>query len=156
VAAYRLPANALDVYRTARPGASPGDLLSAVVSDWFFRVPALRLAEAHSTSRTGNYMYEFTWRSSAFGDRLGACHAVEVAFVFDNLHQRENEPLLGSAPPQALADEVHCAWVSFITSGDPGWPCYQIDRRTVRQFGTTSATIDDPAGEERRLWEGIR
>jgi para-nitrobenzyl esterase len=63
---------------------------------------------------------------------------------------------LGSDPPQELADEVHRAWVSFIATGDPGWPRYQFDRRSVRRFGTPSETVEDPAGEERRLWEGIR
>jgi para-nitrobenzyl esterase len=135
-AGYRLPANALDVYRAARPGASPGDLLSALISDWFFRLPALRLAEAHAPSRAGTYVYEFAWRSPAFGGRLGACHCAEIAFAFDTLEQPENVPLLGSDPPQALADEVHRAWVSFVATGDPGWPQYQLDRRFVRRFGT--------------------
>ena len=30
-------------------------------------------------------MYEFAWRSPQFGGRLGACHALEIPFVFDTL-----------------------------------------------------------------------
>ena len=44
--AYGLPADALAVYRASRPGASPGDLLAAVITDWFFRIPPIRVAEA--------------------------------------------------------------------------------------------------------------
>jgi carboxylesterase type B len=55
-----------------------------------------------------------------------------------------------------LADEMHRAWVSFSTTGDPGWPRYGLDRRSVRRFGPPSETVEDPAGAERRLWDGIR
>src|SRR6516164_4840183 len=43
--AYGLSGDALAVYRASRPGASPGDLLAAVISDWFFRIPPIRVAE---------------------------------------------------------------------------------------------------------------
>jgi len=36
--AYGLPADGLALYRANRPGASPGDILAAVITDWFFRV----------------------------------------------------------------------------------------------------------------------
>ena len=153
---YGLPASALDGYRSARPGASPGDLLSAVATDWFFRVPAIRLAEARAGSPAGTSVYEFSWRSSAFDGRPGACHGAEIAFAFDPLRQPENGARLGTSPPQALADEMHRAWVSFSTTGDPGWPRYGLDRRSVRRFGPPSETVEDPAGAERRLWDGIR
>ena len=46
--AYGLPAGSLDVYRANRPGASAGDILAAVVTDWFFAIPAIRVAEARA------------------------------------------------------------------------------------------------------------
>ena len=47
LAAYGLPVEAaLDAYRTRYPEASPGDLLANVQTDWWIRIPALRLAEA--------------------------------------------------------------------------------------------------------------
>jgi len=48
---YGLPVDALAVYRASRPGTSPGDILAAVVSDWFFRVPPIRVAEARGAHR---------------------------------------------------------------------------------------------------------
>src|SRR4029079_371103 len=75
LAAYGLPAeNALAAYRAAYPGANPGDLLAAVQNDWWCRIPAIRLAEAHATSPAATFMYEFAWPSPAFDGRLGACH----------------------------------------------------------------------------------
>jgi para-nitrobenzyl esterase len=159
-AAYGLPvAAALAAYRAAYPGASPGDLLAAVQTDWWCRIPAIRLADAHATSPAATFMYEFSWRSPAFDGRLGACHALEIPFVFDTLDKGADQmvgPLLGPAPPQQLGDTMHAAWVSFATSGDSGWPKYDLSRRATIRFDTTSEVVDDPRSVERKLWQGVR
>ena len=49
--ALGLSPDAVPAYRRARPGASPGDVLAAVSTDWFFRIPAVRLAEARVGGR---------------------------------------------------------------------------------------------------------
>ena len=54
--AYGLSPEALAVYRASRPGASPGDLLAAVITDWFFRIPPIRVAEARAASRRGRHL----------------------------------------------------------------------------------------------------
>jgi carboxylesterase type B len=85
IAAYGLPVEAaMAAYRAANPGAGAGDLLAAVQTDWWFRIPAIRLADAHATSTSATYMYEFGWRSPQFDGGLGACHALEIPFVFDS------------------------------------------------------------------------
>jgi para-nitrobenzyl esterase len=153
-AAHGLGPEAVAAYRAARPEATPGDLVADVVGDWFFRVPAIRLAEAHTHSGASSHMYEFTWRSPRFEGRLGACHYLEVGFVFDRLGR--DRALAGSEPPQHLADAMHAAWVAFARTGDPGWPCYDPDRRATMRFGDRCEVVDDPRGDERRLWDGIR
>jgi para-nitrobenzyl esterase len=159
MASYGLPAEAaVATYRTAHPGTSPGDLFAALWTDWYWRIPALRIAEAHAknaTSRAATYVYEFAWRSPQFNGHLGACHGLEVAFVFDTLGNGP-EPLLGPNPPQHLADTMHAAWVAFATRGDPGWPQYDLQRRAAMRFDTTLAVVDDPLSAERVLWEGVR
>ena len=155
-AAYQLPANAIEVYSAARPGATPGDLLAAISTDWFFRIPAVRLAEAHSGNGGSTHVYEMAWRSPLYGGRLGACHALEIGFVFDTLDAEWNDRLAGPNAPQSIADEMHRAWVAFARTGDPGWEPYDAGKRTVMRFDATSGVVNDPDGEERRLWEGIR
>lgn len=151
------PDRALAVYREQRPGASPGDLLAALVTDWFYRVPALRLAEAHAGHRPGGvFLYEFAWRPPTFDGRLGAAHATELPFVFDNLGDEAFVPLLGPAPPRQIADAMHGAWVSFATTGTPGWPAYTTGTRTTMRFDTVSRAVDDPRPQERAVWEGVR
>ena len=153
---YGLPDKAaLASYRAAHPGASPGELLAAIQSDWYFRLPVIRLADAHATRASATYVYEFAWRSPQFGGHLGACHGAEVAFVFDT-PGGATEALAGANPPQQLADLMHAAWIRFASVGEPGWPKYDLSRRATMRFDTTSTVVDDPRATERRLWEGVR
>jgi para-nitrobenzyl esterase len=149
-AAYGASAETVAAYRANRPGVGPGDILAAIVTDWFFRVPAIRVAEA----RGGNtWMYRFDYRSSSFDGRLGSCHGIELPFVFDTLDEVSTHPRIGDNPPQAVADSVHSTWVRFITDGDPGWPTYDTTTRTTALFGEKPQVVSDPAGDERVLWD---
>jgi carboxylesterase type B len=155
VAAYGLPVQAgLAAYRAAYPGATPGDVLAAVQTDWWVRIPAIRLADAHSNHPARTYMYEFGWPAPI----LGAVHALEIPFVFDTLDTDSAlfRPLLGTNPPHELARFMHAAWVSFATHGDPGWPEYDLRRRATVRLDTPTEVIDDPRSWERALWDGIR
>jgi carboxylesterase type B len=155
-AAYGLSAEGISAYRAAHPAASAGDLFSAIQTDWYWRIPAIHLADAHATStRASTHMYEFAWRSPQSGGRLGAAHGVEVPFVFDTLGLG-TEPLLGRDPPQALADAMHGAWVAFAAGGDCGWPRYDPTRRPTMRFDTAPRVVDDPLGAALALWKGVR
>jgi carboxylesterase type B len=156
LAAYGLPVEeALAAYRVERPGASPGELFVAVQGDWYFRIRTTQLADAHAAGPAPTYMYEFAWHSPGFDGRLGACHGMEIPFVFDTL-PTDGDPLTGPAPPQELADRMHAAWVAFATTGDPGWPRYDLARRATMRFDVTSEVVDDPRPALRRIWEAVR
>ncbi len=156
IAAYGLPVETtLATYRAAHPGAGAGELLSAIQGDWCFRIPALRLADAHAKSPAATYMYEFAWRSPQFNGRLGACHGLEIPFVFDTL-PGGNDPLLGTNPPRQLADAMHAAWVAFASNGECPWPKYDLSRRATMRFDTICEVVDDPRSTERVLWKGVR
>jgi para-nitrobenzyl esterase len=155
-AAYGLDAAALDVYRSARSGATAGELVSDIATDWFFRIPSLRVAEAQAALGAPAWVYEFSWPSPQLGGRLGACHALELGFTWDTVPLEAHGALSGQGAPQALADAMHGAWVRFVTDGDPGWPAYDTDRRTVQDFGEQVRLVEDPRGDERAVWDGVR
>ncbi len=140
------------IYRRTRPNASPAELMTAITTDHMFRIPAIRLAEAHP----GNtWLYQFNWRSRV--ERLGATHALEIPFAFDNLHQPGVGAFIGEGPsPQHVADAVHGAWTRFIRDGDPGFPPYSLARRETMVFDDTSRVVEDPAADERMAWDGLR
>jgi carboxylesterase type B len=144
---------AAETYRRNRPDATPGDVLAAVITDTFFRIPTCRIAEGRGPA-AATHMYEFAWRSPV--QDLGACHALEIGFVFDTLDARPGGGLTGSDPPQALAELMHRAWVEFATTGDPGWARYDLATRPVMVFDAGGGTVvHDPRDDERRLWDGV-
>jgi carboxylesterase type B len=98
-------------------------------------------------------MYEFAWRSPQFNGLLGACHALEVPFVFDTLDQC-TEQLWGPAPPQPLADTMHAAWVGFARNGRCTWPAYDVSRRMTMRFDCVSGVVEGSHPTERAAWEG--
>jgi para-nitrobenzyl esterase len=151
---YGLPPDRLAVYRQESPEATAGELMVDVVSDWFFRIPVLRLAEARATGAP-TFVYEFDWRTPVWDGLLRATHGLEVGFVFDTLDDPDGAVFLGPNPPQKLADQVHNAWVTFVSSGDPGWAAYGEDR-AVMVFGTDGGVQLDPRGTVRAVWDGLR
>jgi para-nitrobenzyl esterase len=140
-------------YQAAIPGGTPGDALCAVITDGFFRIPAYRVAESRVALSpvAPTYLYEFAWRTPERD--LGACHALEIGFVFDNLHLPEGSALAGPNPPQPLATAMHRAWVDFATHGDPGWSRFDLEARPVMIFDAAAdKVVNDPRATERLLW----
>src|SRR6476659_1308797 len=106
--AYGLSGGALAVYRADRADASPGDLLAAVITDWFFRIPPIRVAEARTAAGASDtWMYRFDHPDPRDNYGFGACHAAEIPFVFDTATRGELRPLIGGAPSPAVADLAH-------------------------------------------------
>jgi para-nitrobenzyl esterase len=106
-------------YRDARPGADPWRRWLALRTDWAFAVPAARLAAAQAPhART--WTYRFTWASPAFDGGLGACHALELPFVFDTHHVGATANFTGSGPDvAALTAAIQDAWTAFAHTGSP-------------------------------------
>ncbi|MBP2471765.1 para-nitrobenzyl esterase [Crossiella equi] len=132
--------NGLAELRARGLGSRPaGEVLSDTLGDLVFRQGVARLAEAHQ-GRT--FQYSFGWRSPACDGQLGACHGVEIPFVFDTLATGTGpKGLLGENPPQELAKEMNATWVRFATTGDPGWPAHQAGQPEVATLGTSFNSI---------------
>jgi para-nitrobenzyl esterase len=146
-------------YRASRPGASPGELLSAIMTDWMYHIPTVRLAEAHAPHSGGTYFYEFAWPSPTFDGMLGACHGLELGFVFDTLDTpglTGPQGLVGEDPPVELARHVHQTWINFAATGDPGWAPFSTQQRQVMRINTEWEIVNDPRSIERQAWDGAR
>ncbi|MFC4015357.1 carboxylesterase/lipase family protein [Nonomuraea purpurea] len=151
------PDGTVERYRAARPGASDGDLLAAVTTDCFIRVPAIRVAEARlEAGEADTWMYRFDHESPSFAGRLGAAHAVELPYVFDLLDDASSRPLIGDEPSRVVADTAHSAWVRFVAGGHPGWPRYTLADRSTALIDEGITVVDDPDGAEREMWAGRR
>lgn len=147
---------ALEEYRRCRPGARPGELLSAVQTDEAFRVPATRLADRRAEAGAPTWRWWFTWATPAFHGRLGACHGLDIPFAFANLDRRGVEMFTGSGPERvALVEEFACSLIRFAHDAEPGWSPYDTDRRPTRIVDVDARTADDPEAELRLIWDGV-
>jgi para-nitrobenzyl esterase len=159
-------AEVVDVYRRSREtrgiACSNHDIADAVATASRFRIPAIRLAEAQQRHQPNTFMYQFDWQSPARGGKLGACHGIEIPFVFGSIGRTGDDRMSGSGDEAlALSAKVMDAWIAFAHNGDPSgsgagvWPTFDpVDRKTMildRDCHVESAPFD----EERSVWESL-
>jgi para-nitrobenzyl esterase len=157
---------AIDVVRTSRSGrglpAENHDMVDAMQTLSGTRLPSTRYAEAHVQHHPDTYLYLFTWESPARRGALGACHSLEMPFVFGNLDAPTQDRFAGTGPDvERLSAQMMDAWISFARTGRPThegigeWPSYDRERRPTMVFGRETRVEDDPFEEERRLLEEL-
>lgn len=141
---YGIDPGVAEAYSAQRPDASPPEIFNAILTDWCFRSGTLDFADANAAGAP-THVYEFAWPTGISG--LGACHVLEIPFVFDALSAAHT--LTGPNPPQDLATEIHSAWVRFATDGTVDWPAYTPEATHVRLFDSPgSSTVTDLRAEE--------
>ena len=118
-------------------------------------MPAVRLLEAQAP-HAPVHAYLFTWPSPAFGGRLGACHVVDVPFVFGGIHADPLRALVGGDDPDAaaLCARMQDAWSAFAR-GEAPWPAYDAERRRTQLLGRDSTLEEAPLDAERAAWEAL-
>lgn len=134
---------------------TPGEWMCALQSDYYYRVPAQRIAVLASRWARSAHGYEFTWPSRQWRGRLGAAHGVELPLVFGNLHTPTGLELTGPTPPVALSEALQQRWVTFARDGNPGWAPYAGARPPVQHLGETLFCAPHPQPERFALWEGV-
>jgi para-nitrobenzyl esterase len=152
---------AIDAYRGARAGqgrvATNADVATDAMTDRVFRQHSIRLASV--ASRHGEvYSYLFTRPSPALGGALGACHGIEIPYVFGNLGS--SAAFVGEDDAtRELSDAVQSAWIAFARGGAPDteqlgpWPRYEEGRRSTMVLGNESTVIDAPLDAIRDVWD---
>ncbi|MEX2373590.1 MAG: carboxylesterase/lipase family protein [Dehalococcoidia bacterium] len=149
-----------EAYRAAREKrderATPADVWFAIQSDRMFRGHSVQVAEAHARHQPATYMYLFTHPTPLFEGALGACHALEIPFVFGT-HHGDLSPLTGKgAAVDTLATAMQDAWLAFARSGDPNhkglpvWPRFDANRRATMVLGAQQDVAYGPLEAERR------
>jgi len=148
-----------DEIRRMRASNANAALLGDLMSDAMFRIGSLRMAEARADQGRPAYVYQFDWQSPA---GFESCHCLEIPFVFDNLGDWTDSPMLKGADPavmRGLAEAMHRAWIAFIRTGKPDhadlppWPVYRHEDRMTMRFDTAIGPVSDLAGLDwRQPW----
>ena len=105
-----------------------------------FRVPALEQVSRHKGKS-----YNYYWTMAGADETLGACHAMELSYVFNN---PQVTIYTGGRYNEALADTVQEMWVNFARTGDPStetyaWEPYTADSRKTMVLGEETGMADD-------------
>jgi para-nitrobenzyl esterase len=113
-------------------------------TDWYFACPSKFVADRMERAGEPVHFYEFSRTVKApGGELLGAYHAAELPFVWDNLAVETWAPR--QPYDQQLADTMSAAWVRFAATGDPNggdlpsWPLYDSESEEFLEFGDTVA-----------------
>ena len=136
------------------------EILEAAIADSLYRQPSNRLLAARKeASGSRNFAYLFTWRSPAMGGKLGACHALDIPFVFRHLDAPEAAFLTRGKAPESLSDAMSAAWAAFAHTGTPGtehlaWPEYGQERSTM-VLNAEPRLEADPRREIREFFEAV-
>jgi para-nitrobenzyl esterase len=157
---------ALEHYRELRPGGrrpTPSDIWVAFQSDRIFHYPARRLADLHSAHTSQTYAYLFNWSGRFPLSRLGACHGIEIPFVFGTLRDGPLRALLGvSRSARDLSRVMQDAWLAFARTGQPEhealpeWPAYEAERSATMLLGPECFAAEKPFGRAHRFWNAQR
>ncbi len=155
----------IETYIEARKGklsTEAKELMNALMTDMMFRIPTIRLLEAQSKHQFNTFNYLFTWQSPGFDGNLGACHALEIPFVFGTLDLPNMDQFSGTGPDaDALSEKMMDAWIAFARNGNPNhegimeWPSYDAKKRATMFFGKENKVVNAAFDEERAAWDGL-
>jgi para-nitrobenzyl esterase len=151
----------VEAYQNARKkrgqATSPAEILTAIQTDIMFRMPVVNLVEAQYRHKQTAYNYLFDWKCPVMGGVLGACHALEIGFVFGN----HDDTFCGTGPDaDKLSRCMQDAWLAFARTGDPScesigkWPVYGEERLTMI-LGRDCHVEAAPYEDERRIWDTV-
>ncbi len=145
----------------AHPDYDPSDVFFQVATFRNYRGTALLQAERKSKQSAPVYMYRLDWKTPVEGGRLETPHALDIAFVFDNVARSTSYTGPETAETQRMADLMADAWIAFARTGNPNtpalpqWPTYDAQGRATMIFDLDPQVVQDPDGEERKLLQRL-
>ena len=146
-----------------RGRATPSERWVSYRSDVFFHYPAAHLAELRARRGAPTFLYLFAYAPAPFANRLGACHGLELPFVFGTLRNTSLFATLGALPgSRILSRQMQRAWTTFARDGAPGcdmlpnWPAYRPPERACMVFDGDCSVESSRFDDVRRFWDEVR
>lgn len=136
----------------------PNQVWTAFQSARMFHYPSAALADAQVEGGGTAHHYLFAWKPVALRRAIGACHGLDIPFVFGSV----SHPLvlsMGGFNPSTigLSRRMQRAWASFAREGLPGhkrlpaWSSYEPKNRHTMIFSRRTALARRPLEAERQL-----
>ena len=132
-------------------------MLTLINTDKVWAEPARFSARSFVTRGAPAYLYLFSYVPTSMQERMkyGAAHASEIAYVFDNLTDRNG----GTIAPKdkEVAKLMNTYWANFAKTGDPNgkglpqWPAYDPKKNEVFEFRSDGSAANTPDPRKARL-----
>lgn len=125
--------------------------LSEFYNEIMFRLPAIKQCDYHV--KNGGKAYMYYWMEPSRIPYRGACHAVELAYVFGNV----NETIyIGEPADKELSDKVMTMWTNFARYGNPSakfifWPKYTKENRETLIISKNLKIKDNVLSNQRKV-----
>jgi para-nitrobenzyl esterase len=166
----------LKTYREMRPGASPTDLYIAISTASMMWAGSITVAERKCAQGGAPvYMYMLTYQSDWIipetNYRLGAAHATDLLYTFDNVYPDGEWPPQGNATMYRMEgtgpgrfkvarnmSEMFAGYARTshpAAKGAPEWPAYTTETRATMQIDAECKVVNDPFAQERIMWQGL-
>lgn len=147
-------------YRKWHPEYSPVDVFFSATTDsrsWRGQVIEADRRASQPAGSASTYVFQFDWPTPIDGGKWKAHHGLDVPFIFDNAAITPN--MVGAGADQLrLAELMSRSWIAFAKTGNPNvsglpsWPVFDLARRATMVFNAETKVVDDPRGNERRLF----
>ncbi|MCX6120163.1 MAG: carboxylesterase family protein [Ignavibacteriales bacterium] len=132
-------------------------MLTMVNTDKVWAEPARFTARAFVAKGTPAYIYLFSYVATSMQQmmRYGAGHGSEIAYVFDNLRDRNGATV--APKDKEVAKMMNSYWVNFAKTGDPNgqglpkWPVYNPKTNDLLQFKPDGSAVGEPDPKKARL-----
>jgi para-nitrobenzyl esterase len=146
-----------DAYAAEMPNAPETEISGMIGTDWSYRVPAIRIAEAEAKhDRAWMYAFAYQGKGPYF---TNAHHALDLPFWFGTLvYPKAAALFLGHDANEKeleLSNAMQRALGSFARNGRPDWPAYNLKSRETMIFNLASKVASNPRSDARKLWDGI-
>lgn len=130
----------LDHGRRLRPGSKPSQIITDAQTESFVH-PIRQLATAIAGGKGTVWCCRFDW--SPPGSEYGACHCIDLPFVFGNFEAFKDAPMLAGGQEtkmRALSALLRSAIGQFVNHGSPAgpdlpeWPTFKHAQPVVMVF----------------------
>jgi len=160
----------IETYRTSRPKASASNIYVEIMSVTMMGLGSIEIAEKKAKQKGANaYLYNFGYKSENkipnTDYELGTCHAMDIAFKFNNIIP-DGSPkaggMAGKRPERFKASKNFAElWTTFARTsipsakGQPAWPAYDLVKRPTMRIDTECEVINNRNKTERELWSDL-
>lgn len=132
-------------------------MLSMINTDKVWAEPARFTANAVTAKGNKAYVYLFSYVAAAMQQRMrfGAAHASEIAYVFDNLMERNGAAI--TPKDKEVAKMMNTYWANFARTSDPNgkglphWPVYDPQKNEIIELRSNGSAVGGPDPKKVRL-----